>query len=74
MIGGKIYKEILWGRNSQIRYNGVFAIGYYIIILNPLPILNRLENETSIIESRHLAMIIEPPSMVHSVRAEFGLI
>ena len=62
------------GRNSQVRDNGVLTIDSYIIVLNPLPILNRLVNEIPILGSRHSAVIIGPPRMVHSVRAEFGLV
>ena len=50
------------------------TIGYYIIILNHLPILNRLVNEIFIIKSRRSAVIMEPPSMEHSVCSEFGLV
>ena len=57
-----------------MHYNGVLNIGSYIKNLNPFTILNRLGNEIIILESRHLAVIVEPPSMVHSVCAEFGLV
>ena len=52
--------------------NGVLKIGSHITVLNPLPILNRLRNEILIIDSRYLAVIMEPSMMVHSDRADFG--
>ena len=72
MIERNISNERLLGRNYQVRYNGVFTIGSYITILNPLTILNRLGNEIPILESRHSDTIMDPPKMVHSVFADFG--
>ena len=74
MTEGNIYNKRLWRRNDQVRENGVLTIGYYITVLNPLLILNRLGNEIPILKSRHLAVIMESQRMVHSVHAEFGLI
>ena len=72
MIERNISNERLLGRNYQVRYNGVFTIGSYITILNPLTILNRLGNEIPILESRHSDTIMDTPRMVHSVFADFG--
>ena len=58
MIERKSSNERLWGRNYQVCYNGVLTIGTYITILNHFPILNRLVNEITILESRHSAVIM----------------
>ena len=58
IIEGKSSNERLWGRNYQVCYNGVLTIGTYITILNHFPILNRLVNEITILESRHSAVIM----------------
>ena len=74
MIEGNSSNKILWERNYKVRENGVLEIGSYITIFNPLSILNRLGNKIPIFESRHLAVIMEPPRMVHGVCDEFGLV
>ena len=74
MVEGNSSNESFWGHNSKVRDNGVLKIGSYITILNPFPTLNRLGNEIPILESRHSAVIMGPTRMVHSLRAEFGLV
>ena len=74
MVEGNSSNESFWGQNSKLRDNGVLKIGSYITILNPLPILKRLVNKIPIIKSRYPAVIMEPPRMVNSVHAEFGLV
>ena len=74
MIEGNSSNKILWERNYKVRENGVLEIGSYITIFNPLYILNRLGNKSPIFEYRHLAVIMEPPRMVHGVCDEFGLV
>ena len=73
-IEGNISNERLWVSNSQICDNGVFTIGSYIKILYSFSIINRLGKEIPILEYRHLAVIMEPQRMVHSVCADFGLV
>ena len=58
MVEGEIFNKRLWEHNSQLRENGVFTIGSYTTVLNPLPILNRSRNETSILNSIHLCVIM----------------
>ena len=74
MVEGNSSNESFWGHNSKVRDNGVLEIGSYITILNPLPTLKRLVNKIPIIKSRYPAVIMEPPRMVNSVHAEFGLV
>ena len=63
IIKGNSSNERLWGVNSLVRDNVVFTISAYITILHPFHILNRLGNETPILESIHSSVIMEPPRM-----------
>ena len=68
-----INSNMYWRKSSQYRDNGVVTMGTCIAVYNPLPIVNMLERDSPILETRNAFIVLQKPALLPNIRINENL-